>query len=204
MVAGCGGGGSSSDELVRLHFEDTLDFRMDPGDGPEHIVHYDETIAIDRDSSGTRTSAAFEGTRTFQVPKAKEQRLRQALAALDLDLVDQRFGTESDGDGTTTISYDGQTVTTVDKRVRGPGPGGKGELAHRYLAVTRMVEGLSDETVPEVPSSVQRVLHNINRQMTRAAHNRSCEATKNIVARAGLNQRQVQRIYSQVRDQPCP
>lgn len=122
-VAACGGGDPSSNELVRLHFEDTLDFRMDPSDGPEHVVRFDETITIDRDGHGTRTSAAFDGTRTFEITEAQERHLNDALAMLDFERLDQRLGTDSGHRGSSTITYGGLSARWRTTASRGPVPG---------------------------------------------------------------------------------
>jgi hypothetical protein len=124
-VAACGGGDSaaSPDELVRLHVQDTLDFRMDASDGPENVIPIDTSWVVYRDGSGTETvtEPAPGSDKAFELSAHELVGLKRALAALDLQALEYRFGTDQEGDGTTTVTYDGQT-TTLDSRVMGFSP----------------------------------------------------------------------------------
>ena len=45
---------TAPDQLVSLTITGTLDFRLGASDGPEHVVHLDEGMVIDRGGKGIR------------------------------------------------------------------------------------------------------------------------------------------------------
>lgn len=143
-LGSCGGGDSTevpSDELVRVHIQDTLELRTG-AEGTSRAMRVDDTITIERDGRGTRTSAAFDGTRAFRVPADRLERLERALAGLDLQALESRFGAEDRGDGTVTVTYGGQTVT-LDTRVLGLDTGGNAQ-AERLSRIVLTLQALAN------------------------------------------------------------
>lgn len=119
-MSACGGGDPAPDELVRIHTRDTLDFRMDSSEGLEHVFRIDGTWVVTRDGTATDTvTAPAPGrSKTIELSDAELARIKRALADLDLGELDSRFGTDEQGNGTTVVSYNGETVT-LDARIMG-------------------------------------------------------------------------------------
>lgn len=149
LVAGCGDGEDalSDDQLVRLEIEGTLDFRMDETDGREHIVELDESIAIDEDGRGTRTSSSFEGQESFEVSAEQMTDLEDALAQLDLDQLEELYGAEGADAATTSLTYDGQTIVLGD-RFAAVNVGEDEEQHDLLFKATTLISDLSAEALP--------------------------------------------------------
>ena len=212
----CGGG--SSNELVRIHSQDTLDFRMDSSDGPDHVFQVDGTWIVTRDGTATETvtEPGPGRSKTVELSALRLKRIKQLLAVLDLDALQHHFGTDKEGDGTAVITYGGQTVT-LDSQIMGFAPVDEAPgVARPFARLMRMLANLLEAPrsagghangaeVATAPSNrIRRVLHRQTQQMRHAIRRRSCDDTRKLVARADLNQRQAREIYTQVRDQPCP
>jgi hypothetical protein len=143
-LAGCGGEGLAA-ELIRIDTQDTLDFRMDSSDGQEHVFAVEATWIVDRDGTATETvtEPAPGGSTTVKLSASELTRVKHALADLDVASLEDRFGTERDGDGTTSITYRGRT-TTLDSRVMGFSPAHEAPPAARPFA--RLVSLLASLT----------------------------------------------------------
>jgi hypothetical protein len=191
-VAACGGD-DASDELVRVRIQDTLDFRMDKSDGPEHVIPIDATIVVDRDREGTTVDP--EGTHSLKVSKDELERLKKDLARLDLPALERRFAAQDEDDSTITITYDGRTVV-LDNLVAGISPGERDDLPRPSPAVDRLLQDLSRLPLDDI------------RRQTQAAPGPSCEAAKRVVDNNArkLDPDEKRQIYERVRqsDQPCP
>jgi hypothetical protein len=145
-MASCGGEGSPA-ELVRIHSQETLNFRMDSSDGPEHAFALEATWIVDRDGTATVTvtEPAPGRSNTVELSPAELDRVKRALADLDVRALERRFGTEKEGDGTTVITYGGRT-TTLDSRIMGFSPAAEAPTAARPFA--RLAHLLSTLTEP--------------------------------------------------------
>ena len=149
LGAGCGedDDDQARDPLVSMHAQGTLDFRLDPDDGPEHVVELDEGVEIDRDGDGTRTSSSFDGKREFRVSPSRLEGLEDALDELDLDFVEENYGAEGGDAATTTLSYDGRTVMLGDQIAEVDAGEGE-EQADLLNEVTSEISTLSAEALP--------------------------------------------------------
>jgi len=135
-LAACGGDDNSSDELVRLHMRDMLGFRGDvspePGQSQDRGFPIDLTIVVDRDGSGTETTADG-ATRDFEVTSSELETLEEALGRLDLNALEQRFGADKEGEGTIAVTYGGKT-SVLDNRVVGLAGDGPAQALSRVVA----------------------------------------------------------------------
>lgn len=211
VMAGCGSGDQTvaTDELVAMRIQGTLDFRLDASDGPEHVVHLNEGTVIDRDGAGTRTSVGFKGSRTFQVPDSELQSLKTALAQLDLDDLEARFGAEGNDTSTTTLTYGGHTVVLGD-RIDAVNQGEGDEQADRFHRLASTIDHLSAQALPPRIKNVDRVANRELKEITRKLKpglGPTCGQAQAMVAKhPGWESKTQGAIYSHVRpaEQPCP
>jgi hypothetical protein len=139
-MGGCGGGDPASDELVRIHTRNTLDFRMDSSEGLEHVFRIDATWVVTRDGTATETvTAPAPGrSKTVELSDAELARIKRALADLDLGELDSRFGSDEVGNRTTVVTYNGQTVT-LDPRIMGLTPDDAPAVARPLTRLNRLL-----------------------------------------------------------------
>jgi hypothetical protein len=105
---------------------------MDSSDGPEHVFHVDWTLVVHRNGTATEASLAPgpSKSKTVQLSPAEFRQVKAALAQLDLGALEQHFGTDKEGDGTTVLTYAGRTVT-LDSRIMGVSPPDEGPVVAR-------------------------------------------------------------------------
>ncbi len=97
-----------------MHFKQHFDFRMDAGDGPEHVFDIDETIVINQDGTGRLLIAGKKEARTFDVSDDEIDDIKGMLDQMDLAQVSKDFPVGPGDPAVLTISYGGATALIGD------------------------------------------------------------------------------------------
>jgi hypothetical protein len=113
LVSGCSS--SSGDQLVALRFHGHFDFRMDPGDGPEHVFDIDSETTIDRDGKGR--SETNGKVYEFHVVPSELDRIGDALADVDWDRLESEFAAKPGENGAFAVTFRGRTVNVDVERL---------------------------------------------------------------------------------------
>lgn len=121
---------------------------------------------VNRDGTGTRTSTAFKGTRTFRISRAELNRLERSLARLDLEDLQRRFPSRKGDSSWTTLSYHG-TAVVLGSSFAEVNYGEGDEQADRFYDVAELLERLGWRAFPPSFKRAERIAERETRREIR-------------------------------------